>query len=376
VRPSHPLGLLTALLAWIGVFAIWARLTRHQPPMPSLRPDDVRRVVTDDGLRLHVEVGGRDDRDLTVVFVHGLLARSAEFDPQWEPLLGRARLVRYDHRGHGRSARLGKATNVEQLGRDLGRVLDAAAPVGPVVLVGHSMGGMTVMALAAQRPELFGSRVRGIVLLGTAAGHDIDGHPFENTTRHLARLRLLNPLFWLLRVLAPVLERLRPRNTWLLRRGVRALTFGSGDANTSLVAQVQQMLEEPPLTTLAALQGDLVRHDKRAALGVLAQVPVAVVTGADDRLIRAEHSVAIARDLGGAAELVVLPGVGHVLNRSAPHDVNAAIDRLLERAGLSEVLTAAQPSSHQSTRVTGKAAGRPPATTGATSRADTTQGAT
>jgi pimeloyl-ACP methyl ester carboxylesterase len=39
-------------------------------------------------------------------------------------------------------------------------VLDAVVPTGPVVLVGHSMGGMTVMALADSAPELFGPRVR------------------------------------------------------------------------------------------------------------------------------------------------------------------------------------------------------------------------
>ena len=44
-------------------------------------------------------------------------------------------------------------------------------PSGPVVLVGHSMGGMTIMALAAQHPELFGARVRGVALIATSAGH-------------------------------------------------------------------------------------------------------------------------------------------------------------------------------------------------------------
>ena len=44
------------------------------------------------------------------------------------------------------------------------------APDGPLVLVGHSMGGMTIMALAEQRPELFADRVRGVALIGTSAG--------------------------------------------------------------------------------------------------------------------------------------------------------------------------------------------------------------
>ncbi|MCA1720903.1 MAG: alpha/beta hydrolase [Actinobacteria bacterium] len=44
-----------------------------------------------------------------------------------------------------------------------------------------------------------------------------------------------------------------------------------------------------------------------------------------------EHSYAMARDLGPNAELIVVPGAGHALNRSRPHDVNAALARLLDR---------------------------------------------
>jgi pimeloyl-ACP methyl ester carboxylesterase len=326
-----PVGLLVGLASWLGVLATWARLTRTQPALPSIPPDEVRTVTTSDGQSLRVELGGRADADLTVVFVHGFLARSAEFDPQWEPLLRRVRLVRYDHRGHGGSSRSRRASDVDQLGRDLGQVLDEAVPTGDVVLVGHSMGGMTVMALAGQRPGLFGDRVRGVALLGTGAGHYIAGHPFENANRWLSRRGLFGALLLLLRLLAPTNERFRPRNTALMRRLSRWLLFGSADANPSLVAQVQQMLEEPPLSTVAMLHGALLRHDKVDALQVLRKLPVVIVAGEDDRLVRVEHSYAMAEDIGDSAELVVLPGVGHVLTRSAPHDVNAALDRLLAR---------------------------------------------
>jgi pimeloyl-ACP methyl ester carboxylesterase len=323
--------LFALLAALLGVLAAWARRTRTQPPMPGIEPDERRVVLADDGTELNVEIGGRADSDLTIVFTHGFLARAAEFDPQWESVLGRARLVRYDHRGHGRSGALRKASNVEQLGADLGRVLDEAAPSGPLVLVGHSMGGMTIMALAEQRPDLFGDRVRGVMLLATGAGHTIDGHPFENAWRAIGRRRLLAPGLLLLRLLAPAQERFRPRNTWLMRRVTRFLLFGTQDANPSLVAQIQQMLEEPPLRTAAALHGALLRHDKRDALTVLARVPVAVVGAQDDRLTRVEHSYEIARTIGPSAELTVVPGAGHALNRSRPHDVNAALARLLDR---------------------------------------------
>ncbi|MCA1720902.1 MAG: alpha/beta hydrolase [Actinobacteria bacterium] len=215
--------LLALLVALLGALAAWARRSRTQPPMPGIEPDERRTVPADDGTTLNIELGGRGDAPLTVVFSHGFLARSGEFDPQWESLLGRARLVRYDHRGHGRSGPSRGASDLEQLGRDLGHVLDAAAPTGPVVLVGHSMGGMTIMALAEQRPELFGDRVVGVMLLATGAGHTITGHPVENAARLLSRRGLFGPALLLLRLLAPVQERLRPRNTWLMRRITRHL---------------------------------------------------------------------------------------------------------------------------------------------------------
>ena len=59
---------------------------------------------------------------------------------------------------------------IDQLGRDLKAVIDAAAPEGPLVLVGHSMGGMTVMALADQYPELIRDRVVGVAFVGTSCG--------------------------------------------------------------------------------------------------------------------------------------------------------------------------------------------------------------
>ncbi len=81
------------------------------------------------------------------------------------------RQVIYDQRSHGRSERAPRAScTIDQLGRDLDAVLRALAPDGPLVLVGHSMGGMTIMALAEQRPELFAERVLGVAFLATSAG--------------------------------------------------------------------------------------------------------------------------------------------------------------------------------------------------------------
>jgi pimeloyl-ACP methyl ester carboxylesterase len=141
------------------------------PPLSDPPPPGSRTVTTDDGVPLHVEVDGRADAPVTVVFSHGFTARLAEWELQRRALRHRARLVFWDQRGHGRSGwtPLPRAT-IDRTGRDLGQVLDATTPTGPVVLAGHSMGGMSIMALARQRPDLFGPRVVGVFLLATSAG--------------------------------------------------------------------------------------------------------------------------------------------------------------------------------------------------------------
>src|SRR3712207_6782970 len=94
---------------------------------------------------------------------------------------------------------------LDRTGRDLGQVLDAVVPHGPVVLAGHSMGGMSVMALARQRPELVGSRVVGAFLLATSAGGLVRSGVAGLTVRVLRRLHLLPLYLWLLQSWAPLL---------------------------------------------------------------------------------------------------------------------------------------------------------------------------
>jgi pimeloyl-ACP methyl ester carboxylesterase len=86
-----------------------------------------------------VQVGGQLDSDLTVVFVHGFLARTLEFDMQWNAFAEQARLVRYDHRNHGRSQHSRKPLTTQVLADDPAIVIEATAPRGPVVRQSRSI---------------------------------------------------------------------------------------------------------------------------------------------------------------------------------------------------------------------------------------------
>ncbi len=131
-------------------------------------------VTTPDGVPLAVREVGPADAPLTVVFAHGFCLRMGAFhfqrmrlSDEWGP---QVRMIFYDQRGHGQSGDAPPETyTLTQLGMDLETVLQVIAPRGPVVLVGHSMGGMTVLSHARQYPHHYGSRIVGAALISSAA---------------------------------------------------------------------------------------------------------------------------------------------------------------------------------------------------------------
>ena len=325
--PPRPFGALQVLLALlVGLLGGRRRRRRGGPEGPLV-------VRADDGAALHVEVDEAPGAALTVVMVHGFSANLAEFALQREALRGRARVVLYDQRGHGRSG-WGDVRNatMTQLGKDLSAVLERHAPGGPVVLLGHSMGGMTIMSLARQRPELFGERVRGVFLLATSAGDLVTGGLVGLLARLGKRLHLLPLWLWWLRLNAPLLERFRRRGTRAGYAYVRRYLFGRDDATPELVRQVQDLLEQTPFTITSAFYPSFFEHDETAALPVLRAVPVTVLCGDSDRLTPLPHSRRMAAEIGPGAELVVVPGAGHSVNLTRRQVVDDALLRLLDRA--------------------------------------------
>ncbi len=326
-RTSLLAGLLAALAALLGV------LRRRRVALLDA-PGPADGVLTTDGLRLHVEEDGDPDAPVTVVFSHGFTANLGEFVLQRETLRSRARVVLYDQRGHGRSP-LGhpRDATFEQLGRDLAAVIEQRVPRGPVVLVGHSMGGMTLMVFARQHPELVRDRVSGAFLLATSAGKLTDRGLLGLYVRLGTALNLLPLWLWSQRAMAPLLDRGRKRGTRLGYLFVKRQLFGCDDADPATVRTVQNLLEACPLTTSAAFYPSFVSHDETSALPVLAQVPVTVLVGDCDRLTPAEHSRRMVPDLGPAARLVVVPGAGHSVNITRQAVVDEALLELLDRAG-------------------------------------------
>ena len=190
---------------------------------------------------------------------------------------------------------------------------------------------MSILALARQRPELFGDRVVGVFLLATSAGGLVETGVLGLFIKLVRKLRLLSLYLRFLQLLAPLLERFRRRGTRLGRRVTRRLLFGADDADLANVRLVQELLEETPYPVAMAFYATFLDHDETAALEVLRRVPVTVVAATHDRLTPAAHGRDMAARIGDGAELVVVPGAGHSVNLTRTDVVDEALVRLLDR---------------------------------------------
>jgi pimeloyl-ACP methyl ester carboxylesterase len=304
-------------------------------------PDRTALVQASDGVLLSVEEIGPMDAPLTVVFVHGYTLSMASWTFQRRTLAAElatanghrpdVRLVFYDQRGHGSSARgAAEHATIEQLARDLAAVLEARVPRGPVVLVGHSMGGMTIMGLGSVRPELFGKRIVGVALISTSSGNLAElnfGLP-ELLTR--VRAAVFPVAAWTMRHRPHFAERTRRLAADLVSSATRSLSFASADVDPALGRYVDAMIAGTPVDVIAEFYPALAGLDETGSLEPLRRVPVLVLTGAEDRMIPKEHSELIVEHLGHA-EHVVLPEAGHLVLLEKPDEVSAELTALLRR---------------------------------------------
>jgi pimeloyl-ACP methyl ester carboxylesterase len=319
-----------------------AEFRADDPLGPAARSADRSALVqADDGVLLAVEEIGPARAPLTIVFVHGYTLSMACWAFQRRALAAdvtkangsgpRARLVFYDQRGHGASGR-GSAKNstIEQLARDLATVLEVRVPRGPVVLVGHSMGGMTIMGLAALHPELFGSKVVGAALLSTSSGNLANlnfGLP-DLLTRF--RAAVFPVAAWTMRRRPAIAERTRRLAAGIVSAATRSLSFASSDVDPALAHYVDAMIAGTPVDVIAEFYPALAGLDHTGSLKPLREVPTLVLTGEKDTLIPKEHSERLV-ELLPDAELVVVPEAGHMVLLERPAEVNAALEGLLDR---------------------------------------------
>ncbi|HYB80552.1 MAG TPA: alpha/beta hydrolase [Mycobacterium sp.] len=296
------------------------------------RLDDDRSyvVTTPDGVPLAVREVGPMNAPVTIVFVHGFCLRMGAFHFQRTRLPDRlgpqVRMVFYDQRGHGWSGEAApESYTLTQLGKDLQSVLEVVAPSGVTVLVGHSMGGMTVLSHARQFPEQYGRRIAGAALISTAA---------EGVSRSPLGEILKNPALEALRFTArsapKLLHRGRNVSRSLIGPVLRAASYSDLHVSRSLDAFSQRMMNGTPIPTMVEFLDALEHHDETAGLWTLLRIPTLIACGDHDLLTPDEYSRRMAASLP-SSELVIVAGASHLALLDKPDAINDGLVRLVKR---------------------------------------------
>ena len=233
----------------------------------------------------------------------------------WLPVARRlheqgVRVVLYDQRGHGLSTRGTSPLTVETLAHDLTAILEAT-DVRDVVLAGHSMGGMTIMSLAAHRPDVLKERAKATVLISTAAT-DLGSRSAPGT-------RFATAL-----VASPVISRaMQSKYGHVLVRS----TFGENPLRAHL-----DLTRGLFGGTHGTVRGDFLLSMSRMALleGAAAmEVPTTVMVGTRDALTLPKKADQIVATVPGA-RLVTLQNRGHMLPLEDPDSVTDEIARAVK----------------------------------------------
>jgi pimeloyl-ACP methyl ester carboxylesterase len=296
-------------LAYATERALVARL-RHRDDPDAGEPlvpvfDEARILDSHDGGTIYTISRGTGP---VVVFCHGVTLSSRVWAKQFDafPSAG-YRAVAFDSRGHGESRAGDTGHSLDNLADDLKTVL-VELDLRDVVLVGHSMGGMTVQAFAIRHPDVVADRVAGLVLLSTSS---------HNLVSDAKRVR--GALEQVVNVGPDVATFMRQRNLGLL---LARIGFGD-DPNPSHVEATREMLAACDKATTREAVSALLHLDLTEGLPKV-HVPTLVVVGTADALTPPRDSLRIAELLPGA-RLVEYEGSGHMLMYERTEEVDALI---------------------------------------------------
>ena len=259
-------------------------------------------ITVNDTTIFYEDEGPKDAQ--AIVMSPSMFFDTRMFEAQAKHFSDRFRVIRYDHRGQGQSARDTRENlNYDTLTEDVVELIRALR-LGPVVFVGNSMGGFVGLRLAARYPEL----VRSMLLMGTSADAEDQAAEMDELIEVLAEHGM-----------EPVID------------GV--LQFMMGDttltdpSRASVLASVRELLlSRGPEYADAAWN---IAH-RPGVLDELKniQCPLVVVAGTEDHTYPPPKSEQIVAGVSHA-RLLRMERTGHVHALENPEQVNAVLEDVL-----------------------------------------------
>ncbi len=236
-----------------------------------------------------------EGKGVPLLFVHGFPLHRGTWQKQIDALRSSYRIIAPDLRGLGESEAGSGTTTMAQFAQDIHGLLEQVN-LGPVILIGHSMGGYVALAFAGQFPHM----LRGLVLVGTKAGND--------TPEAAAGRRA-------------TAEKVRAEGSKVVVEAMAPKMLAPNNHDRTMSEQVRRfMAPSKPEGVIGALLGMAERPDSTAMLAGIA-APTLVITGADDAIIPPTESEKLATAIRGA-QLKIIPHAGHLVAYEQAEEFN------------------------------------------------------
>lgn len=242
---------------------------------------------------------------MPLLFVHGFPLSRGAWQKQIDALRSSYRVIAPDLRGFGESEAGAGSVLMAQYADDL-YVLLQQLKTGPVVVIGHSMGGYVSFAFLRQYPQM----VRGLILVGTKAGKD--------TPEAAAGRRA-------------TAEKVQAKGVEVVIEAMAPKMLAADNHDQAMAKQVRGLMTSAkPAGVIGALLGMAERPDSTVELARIS-LPTLVITGADDTLIPAAESGKLAQAIS-SSQLNVIPQAGHLVAFEQADKFNQVLNEWLDRA--------------------------------------------